>query len=355
MAHNIHFDENTGKHSFFSVKEKAWHGLGQIVDNCELSSEAIAYAGLDYDVVKSPLFTTGITTGNGDGVTIHEPGQATVPGYYATQRIDTGQVLGVVGSDYRVVQNRDAFTFFDSIADGKGIRYETAGGLGSGERIFITAKIDDKIIVGKDDEIEQYLFLTNSHDGSGSITVAFTPVRVVCQNTLNAAVGNLSSAVRIRHTASAKQRLASAHKLMGMAAKISMQTEAVFNKWANVRITDGQLRRLIQMAMAPGKETLGKIQDARFDLLSTQFNNLVDRVYSYAMASPEQNLETTAGTVFGAYNAVTGYFQNVRYYNTAEHKAKSILFGGSASQRGKAAFELCDRFATHGSEIFGAN
>jgi phage/plasmid-like protein (TIGR03299 family) len=355
MAHNIHFDENTGKHSFFSVKEKAWHGLGQIVDNCELSSEAIAYAGLDYDVVKSPLFTTGITTGNGDGVTIHEPGQATVPGYYATQRIDTGQVLGVVGSDYRVVQNRDAFTFFDSIADGKGIRYETAAGLGSGERIFITAKIDDKIIVGKDDEIEQYLFLTNSHDGSGSITVAFTPVRVVCQNTLNAAVGNLSSAVRIRHTASAKQRLASAHKLMGMAAKISMQTEAVFNKWANVRITDGQLRRLIQMAMAPGKETLGKIQDARFDLLSTQFNNLVDRVYSYAMASPEQNLETTAGTVFGAYNAVTGYFQNVRYYNTAEHKAKSILFGGSASQRGKAAFELCDRFATHGSEIFGAN
>jgi phage/plasmid-like protein (TIGR03299 family) len=355
MAHNIHFNENTGKHSFFSVKEKAWHGLGLIVDNCGLSSEAIAYAGLDYDVVKSPLFTTGITTGNGDGVTIYQPGQAIVPGYYATQRTDTGQVLGVVGSDYRVVQNRDAFTFFDSIADGKGIRYETAAGLGSGERIFITAKIDDKIIVGKDDEIEQYLFLANSHDGSGSITVAFTPVRVVCQNTLNAAVGNLSSAVRIRHTATAKERLASAHKLMGMAAKISMQTEAVFNKWAKVRITDRQLRRLIQMAMAPGKETLGKIQDARFDLLSTQFNNLVDRVYSYAMASPEQNLETTAGTVFGAYNAVTGYFQNVRYYNTAEHKAKSILFGGSASQRGKAAFELCDKFATYGPEIFGAN
>ncbi len=355
MAHNIHFNENTGKHSFFSVKEKAWHGLGLIVDNCGLSSEAIAYAGLDYEVIKSPLFTTGITAGKGDGVTIHQPGQVIVPGYYATQRTDTGQVLGVVGSDYRVVQNRDAFTFFDSIADGEGIRYETAGGLGSGQRIFITAKIDDKIIVGKNDEIEQYLFLTNSHDGSGSITVAFTPIRVVCQNTLNAAVGSLSSAVRIRHTASAKERLASAHKLMGMAAKISVQTEAVFNRWAKVRITDRQLHRLIQMAMAPGKETLGKIQDSRLDLLSTQFNNLVDRVYSYAMASPEQNLETTAGTVFGAYNAVTGYFQNVRYYNTAEHKAKSILFGGSASQRGKAAFELCDRFATHGPEIFGAN
>lgn len=355
MAHNIHFNEITGKHSFFSVKEKAWHGLGQIVDSCALSSDAISYAGLDYDVVKSPLFTTGITRDHGDSVTIYAPGQSTVPGYFATQRTDTGQVLGVVGSDYRVVQNRDAFTFFDSIADGKGIRYETAGGLGNGERIFITAKIDDKIIVGKDDEIEQYLFLTNSHDGSGSITVAFTPVRVVCQNTLNAAVGSLSSAVRIRHTASAKERLASAHKMMGMAARISLQTEAVFNKWAKVRITGNQLRRLIQMAMAPGKETLGKIQDARFELLSTQFNNLVDRVYEYAMASPEQNLPTTAGTVFGAYNAVTGYFQNVRYYSTAEHKAKSILFGGSAAQRGKAAFELCDKFATHGPEILGSN
>jgi len=355
MAHNIHFNEITGKHSFFSVKEKAWHGLGQIVDSCALSSDAISYAGLDYDVVKSPLFTTGIKSGNGDGLTIYAPGQSTVPGYFATQRTDTGQVLGVVGSDYRVVQNRDAFTFFDSIADGKGIRYETVGGLGNGERIFITAKIDDKIIVGKDDEIEQYLFLTNSHDGSGSITVAFTPIRVVCQNTLNAAVGSLSSAVRIRHTASAKERLASAHKLMGMAARISVQTEAAFNKWAKVRITDNQLRRLIQMAMAPGKETLGKIQDARFELLSTQFNNLVDRVYSYAMVSPEQNLPTTAGTVFGAYNAVTGYFQNIRYYNTAEHKAKSILFGGSAAQRGKAAFELCDKFVTHGPEIFGTN
>lgn len=70
MAHNIHFNEITGKHSFFSVREKAWHGLGRIVDSCALSSDAISYAGLDYDVIKSPLFTTGITPANSDGVTI---------------------------------------------------------------------------------------------------------------------------------------------------------------------------------------------------------------------------------------------------------------------------------------------
>ena len=182
MAHNINFNENTGKHSFFSVKEKAWHGLGQLVDRCGSSAEAIQHAGLDCQVVKTPLFTSQIHQTLQENVTIFHDELTQVPGYYATCRADSGKPLGVVGPGYQIIQNRDAFTFFDSIADGKGIRYETAGALGAGERIFITAKIDDHIIVGKDDLIEQYLFLTNSHDGSGSITVAFTPVRVVCQN-----------------------------------------------------------------------------------------------------------------------------------------------------------------------------
>jgi phage/plasmid-like protein (TIGR03299 family) len=355
MAHNIHFNENTGTHSFFSVKEKVWHGLGQLVDGCRASAEAIQLAGLDYQVVKTPLFTSQIHQTIQQNVTIFHDELTQVPGYYATCRLDSGRPLGVVGSGYQVVQNRDAFTFFDSIADGKGVRYETAGALGHGERIFITAKIDDHIIVGKDDLIEQYLFLTNSHDGSGSITVAFTPVRIVCQNTLNAAMEGLSSAVRVRHTASATERLAQAHKLMGLAAKASAHTEAVFNSWAKIKITDGQLKRLIQMAMAPGKETLGKIQDGELDLLSAQFNNTVDRVFQYALASPEQLLPTTEGTLFGAYNAVTGYFQNVRYYKTAEDKTCSIMFGGNAAQRGQAAFNFCQGFADFGPDIFNAN
>ena len=90
---------------------------------------------------------------------------------------------GVVGKDYHIVQNIDAFAFFDSIVGGKdGILYETAGALGKGEKIFITAKLPDYIHVGKSDLIEQYLFLTTSHDGGGSITAAFTPVRIVCNN-----------------------------------------------------------------------------------------------------------------------------------------------------------------------------
>src|SRR5277367_1882484 len=194
MAHNINFNEKTGKHSFMSVKEKAWHGLGQIVDRYPTSSEAIQFAGLDYIVEKRPLFTYDTENQMADPETDIIIPEISVPNYFATVRADTDQVLGVVGNDYEVVQNRDAFTFFDAIVGGgDGILYETAGALGNGERIFITAKLPGYIRVGNDDLIEKYLFLTTSHDGFGSITAAFTPIRVVCNNTLHAALNNMSN------------------------------------------------------------------------------------------------------------------------------------------------------------------
>ncbi len=223
MAHQINFNDQTGKHSFFSVKQKAWHGLGTIVQDYPTSEEAIKHAGLDYEVIKSPLFTQGraMTIGNageiidGEDISVHD--------YYATLRTDSNKVLGVVGKDYHIVQNRDAFSFFDSIVGGDGILYETVGALGNGERIFITAKLPGYIRVGSNDMIEKYLFLTTSHDGSGSITAAFTPIRIVCANTLNAALGNCSNTIKIRHTSGAKERLEQAHKVMGIANTRSLQ------------------------------------------------------------------------------------------------------------------------------------
>jgi len=119
--------------------------------------------------------------------------------------------------------------FFDAIVGGDGIMYETAGALGKGERIFITAKLPDYIKVGNDDLIEKYLFLTTSHDGTESITIAFTPVRIVCNNTLNAALGNCSNVLKIRHTSNAKAQLKEAHKVMGMVNTLSPLMEQAFN------------------------------------------------------------------------------------------------------------------------------
>lgn len=348
MAHNINYNEQTGKHSFFSVKEKAWHGLGTIIEDYPTSAEAIKYAGLDYHVEKRPLFTVDNGYLNKDDEIEHS--ELEVPDFFATVRIDTEQVLGVVGNDYNVIQNVDAFDFFDGIVGGKeGILYETAGALGeNGARIFITAKLPDYIRVGKDDLIENYLFLTTSHDGYSSITAAFTPIRICCNNTLNAALKGAVNSIKIRHTASAHEKLKQAHKLLGISNLLSHELEEVFNHWSKIRITDNAVKKLVQVAMAPGREVLQNLQNGKDDELSATFNNMVSSVMDYNFTSTTQQEATTKGTLYGAYNAVTGYFQNVRNYRDDESKLKSVLFG-TGLQRSQAAFSLCEQFAAHGN------
>lgn len=352
MAHNLNFNNRTGKYSFFSVKEKAWHNLGQIVEEYPTSEEAIRFAGLDYEVEKSPLFTKSVgLVENGDDI-IMSDSALEVPNYFANIRTDNNTVLGVVGKDYQIVQNREAFSFFDAIVGwGDGILYETAGVLGNGERIFITAKVPDYIRVGNGDDItEKYIFLTTSHDGSGSITAAFTPIRIVCQNTLNASLRNMSNVVRIRHTAGAKQRLEDAHKVMRLANTLSIELESMFNYWAKIKVGDDEMKKLIQLALCPNKEILQHIQKGNFDDLSTVFKNTVDDAFTYAMMSDTQQMETTKGTLFGVYNAVTGYYQNVKTYKNDEAKLQSIVMGGTAQMKSQKAFELCEKFADFGAD-----
>lgn len=357
MAHNINFNERTGRYSFFSVQQKAWHGLGQIVEDYPTSEEAIKFAGLDYEVVKSPLFTKGSSLiETEDGVKLGSS-ELEVSDYFANIRTDNNAVLGVVGKDYHIVQNCEAFSFFDSIVgSNKGILYETAGALGKGERIFITAKLPDYIRVGNGDDItEKYIFLTTSHDGSGSITAAFTPVRIVCQNTLNASLRNMTNVVRIKHTSGAKQRIETAHKVMGLANTMSNQLEGMFNEWSKIRISDDDVKQLIQVSLCPNKKTLELLKKGDEDEVSTMFKNTVEDAFAYAMMSETQQMETTKGTLFGAYNAVTGYFQNVRKYRDNESKLQSIVMGGTAQLKSQKAFELCTAFVKDGAEIFNLN
>lgn len=339
MSHQINYNEQKGQHSFFSVKEKAWHGLGQVVTDYPSSKEALQFAGLDFTVIKRPNIHR-----------LDDGSEIVSSTSFFTSRTDNNAILGdKLGADYEVLQNVDAFAFFDSIVGGDGIMYETAGALGKGERIFITAKLPDYIRVGSDDLIDKYLFLTTSHDGFGSITAAFTPIRIVCANTLSAAMRNRSNTFRIRHTAGAKDRLEEAHRLMGMSNQLSVELEAIFNHWTRVCITDTEVKKLIQLAMVPNKEVLSNLNTGKDDELSKVFRNMVNNVFEYAMTNPTQQMETTKGTVFGAYNAVTGYFQNFRSYKDDEAKLKSLLLGGTAQQRTQAAFNLCADFAKNGT------
>ena len=276
MSHNINRNSITGKDAFFSVKEKAWHGLGQIVQDYPTSEEAIKFAGLDYDVEKKELWTIA------DPTNIEEVKKLST--HFATVRTDTAQILGVVGSKYEIVQNRTAFSFFDSLVqDGSGIKYETAGALGNGERIFITAKLPDILRIGRNDDIEQFIFLTTSHDGSGSIMAAFTPVRIVCNNTLNMALRNHSNAVYIKHTANAEQKLQEAARIMSISQNTGEMLEHLFNQWAKTRVNDAETKKLIRLAMSPNKEVFKAIAEnnTAFEF-SQQFENICSRVEEYA-------------------------------------------------------------------------
>ncbi|MEO6520532.1 MAG: DUF932 domain-containing protein [Mucilaginibacter sp.] len=327
------------------VKPKVWQVLGKAITKCQSSAEAIQEAGLDFEVLKRPNIHP-LPSGN----------NIISDNSYFTFRTDTEAVLGdKIGKDYEVVQNVEAFAFFDSIVQNYGgVHYESAGSLGYGGLTYITAKLPDYIKVGRNDLIDQYLFLTSTHDGTGSITIAFTPVRIYCANTLNAALNNCSNCIKIRHTASAAEKLKGAHHMLGISNQLSVEMEAIFNRWSRVRISDPELKRLIQLAMIPNKETYEKLKTGKDEELSSHYNNIVSSVFDYGLTADSQQESTTKGTLFGFYNSITGYYQNVRNYRDDESKFKSIM-AGTGLQRNQVAFDLCNDFTKHGNSVLKLN
>ena len=157
--------------TMFYTREKPWHGLGTMVKDSPSSAQALCLAGLDWKVEQHPIVTS-------DGIPLN--------GFWANVRNIDQKVLGVVSDKYKVVQNEEAFAFTDTLL-GEGVTYETAGALQEGRKVWLLAKLPQKYIISGD-EITPYLVFSNSHDGSGAIKVAMTPVRVVCNNTLNLAL-----------------------------------------------------------------------------------------------------------------------------------------------------------------------
>ena len=247
MGHNIAKNVKTGGEAFVSRGEVAWHGLGTILPKEEklTAAKCMEFGGLDYEVgtipttAKVPIFGA-----NGEIISTTE---TVVPKCNATYRKDNGAVLGTVGDRYTVVQNKDAFSFFDEITGGEEGIYETAGALGAGERIFITAKMPDYIrIDGTDDITEVYVLLTSSHDGTGAIKACVTPVRVVCNNTLRAALSSCTNKISIRHTTNAAYSLSQAHKLMGITSMYTSEMNDVLNHLNTVALPDAKALEIIE-------------------------------------------------------------------------------------------------------------
>lgn len=250
MAANVEF--------MFSVRETPWHGLGIIIEEAPTSDEAIKIAGLDWNVIQRPVYTsTGI-----------------IPGFKANIRETDEKFLGLVTDRYRIVQNREAFEFTDSLL-GEGVKYETAGSLASGKRVWMLAKMETATIT--DEKVDPYLVFTNNHDGNGAIRVAITPVRVVCQNTLNLAMKRASRHWSAVHTGDMQSKLVEARNTLLNAKEYMTALEEEFGELKLISLSDAKLDDYIEMLLPvdEAKDSIRKInnvKDMRAELRYRYFN-----------------------------------------------------------------------------------
>lgn len=317
MSHNL--ERRGNRTSMFYSGDVPWHRLGQHLDHPANASDAMEAANLDYTVVKKPLKAV-----------IRGRQYSDVPNTFAMVRTDTNQVLGVVGARYEPVQNRDAFSFFDPLVDRDEAIYHTAGVLGRGEKIWLLAKLPDYIKVGpKKDPVEKFVLLYNSHDGSSHIRVKMTPIRVVCNNTLTAALSGSDAEVRIKHTQSAQDKLAEAHQILGLTNQLYDQLDLIFNRMAVRKVTGQQLVDYVKTLIPdnPQAENNTRTENMR--------NKIIDIHNDQADAAIHR------GNLFGAFNAVTELVDHQESKGPNKH-LRSIWFGGSGEQLKLRAFKLAE-------------
>lgn len=258
------------------VREKPWHGLGTEVAEAPTSADALRLAGLDWNVDQKEMQVCG---------------GSKIPGFKANVRSSDGTVLGVVSDRYKVCQNADAFAFTDNLIGG-GVRYETAGSLSGGRKIWLLAKLPDTEIVG--DKTEPYLCFTNSHDGGGAIRVCMTPIRVVCNNTLNLALNGAKRTWAARHTGDLQMKLAEAHRCLDMAGKYMERLGVYADQLANTSVSEDEIQKILS-EMFPLKE----------DASDREKNNVKAIKDEYMVCWFAPDLIKFRGTAWGAINAMS--------------------------------------------------
>ena len=215
--------------TMFYVREKPWHGLGTRIEEAPTSADALVYAGLDWTVEQKNVYA-------GDG--------SLIPGYKVNTRSTDNAALGIVSDRYKVVQNEDAFSFTDDLLD-QGVTYETAGSLQGGRKVWMLARMPHRYIIAGD-EIAPYLVVMNSHDGSSGIKVAMTPIRVVCQNTLNLALNSAKRVWTTKHTENVMLRVHEAEETLGLAEKYMGELGRGIDGLSNIKLSDGKVMKLME-------------------------------------------------------------------------------------------------------------
>lgn len=301
-----------GRTAMMYAGEVPWHGLGTQLAEPATAEEAIEVAGLNYEVQLRSLTTD-------DGIPI--------PKRKATVRSDTNEILGVVGTSYQPIQNQQCFGFMDSVvADGQ-LRYHTAGALGKGERVWLLGKLPGEIRIKESEDVtEQYLLLSNSHDGSSSLRVFFTPIRVVCANTLGMAERRgKGQGVSVMHKGDLAAKVGEAQEILGLAKRFYDDLEGRINQLASHYPSREQLTRYFEQ-LYPDSDH-GKTRRAE---------NVRTELFRLFESGMGQDISETKLTTWSAFNAVTEYVDHHRSTRgttdteRASKRLNSAWFGSGA-------------------------
>jgi len=310
MAHNI----NEGR--MFCVGT-AWHDIGVRVETEQTAEEAIKLANLNYNVIQSPLYAN----------------EQKIDDYVAITREDNKAILGITSPKYKIVQNIGAFSFFDSIVGEGQAVYHSAGALGQGEKIWILAKLPNDIIVNKDDVVEKYLCLSNSHDGKSSLRMYFTPVRVVCQNTLNMSMADAKNGIAIRHTGNIKFKVEEARRILGISIDYYKQYEQIVKQLEEKPLTVEQVEGYFDklLGIDETEDVSTRKENIKSDLLS---------LFEGGRGQKTGNIHSA----WKAYNSVTEYADHYATIKNLEedktNKLKNIWFGTGAKLKEKAFVDI---------------
>lgn len=238
MSHGI-----TDKDTMFSVREMPWHGIGNVLDQYPGSiKEALQLSGLDWNIIQRPVHQEIITNVGGQDVTTYPK----VDNLWMNVREDTNDVMGVVTERYKPIQNHEAFAFMDNLI-GTDMMYETAGSLYAGKKVWVLCKLPDYIQVAGDD-VGQYVFIANAHDGKSACLVSVSPIRIVCANTLGWAVSRAKQGKRtytVRHTGNINAKLHEARNVMGITIDYYNQFKELGDQMALTSFSEGRLRSVL--------------------------------------------------------------------------------------------------------------
>lgn len=282
-----------------------WHGIGKVLDGVLTSEDAIREAKLDWKVEQMPVYTANNWA---------EP----ISGYMANVRSDTREVLGIVGDKYQVAQNQNVFAFADELirSNREKCTYETAGSLFNGRRVFMLVNMPKGRIV--EDEYQPFVCLSNAHDGSSALQVFITGIRVVCNNTLQAALNSAKRKISIRHLSGMETRKEEALKTMGAASKYYHDLEVFASELAGKKVNIGKvLDRLFPASKAMSTRQVKSNMEVK-ELIKT-------------ILRQKDDLQNFRGTAWGAYNAIADYRSNAeprrKTATWADHKMAMFLDG----------------------------